>query len=142
MGTEIRMRSFTRDDRRQFRRKVQACVSVLDRMLREHILYFHEHRVEQAVALRELPTLKVIDPRGYHGVQSDRRRYHRTIEERIAFAVRGRQIEPIEPRLAAYAILGMVNGIQDWFRDSGPLSIDEVADGYCDFVTNRLLRPV
>ncbi|KOS55825.1 glutamate-cysteine ligase family protein [Rhodococcus rhodochrous] len=35
MGTQIKARSFTRADRREFRTKVQACLAALDRMLRE-----------------------------------------------------------------------------------------------------------
>jgi AcrR family transcriptional regulator len=117
---------------------VRGAVSTL---MREHIEYFHDHRVEQAVALRELPTLKSIDAKRYSEVQRERRRYQRTIESRIRFGVSDGQLREVEPRLAALAILGMVNGINDWFRDSGPLTIGEVAESYCDLVTNRLLMP-
>jgi AcrR family transcriptional regulator len=116
-------------------------LGALRRMMHAHIIYFHEHRLEQAVALRELPTLKVIDPKRYTEVQRERRRYQRTIERRIAFAVSDGQIPEIDPRLAAFSILGMVNGIQDWFSDSGSKSIDQVAEAYCDYVTDRLLGP-
>ncbi|MBH0118539.1 glutamate-cysteine ligase family protein [Rhodococcus sp. HM1] len=76
MGTEIRMRSFTRDDRRQFRRKVQACVSVLDRMLRDDAfidvheppepqlgmeIEFNLVRDDMAPAMSNLEVLEAID---------------------------------------------------------------------------------
>jgi AcrR family transcriptional regulator len=116
-------------------------LGALRRMLRAHILYFREHRVEQKVSLRELSTLGAIDPVRHAEVQRGRRRYQRAIESRIAFGVSDGQIAAIDPRLAAFAILGLVNGINDWFRDSGPLTIEQVADQYCGFVVDRLLAP-
>ena len=114
----------------------------LEQLLRRHIIYFYEHRTEQAVTLRELATFKTIDERRYSEVQSHRRRYQRAIAERIAFAVSQEQIAPIDPHFASYSILGMVNGVNDWFRSSGSATIEQVADTYCDFVTNRLLTPL
>lgn len=108
-------------------------------LLRRHIVYFYEHRIEQAVTLRELATFRTIDEKRYSEVQAHRRRYQRAIAERIAFAVADGQIVPIDPHFASYSILGMVNGINDWFRSTGGKTIEEVADIYCDFVVNRLL---
>lgn len=114
----------------------------LNDLLRRHIVYFHEHRVEQAVTLRELATFKTIDERRYTEVQRYRRRYQRGIAERIDFAVKDEQIRPIDPQFASFSILGMVNGVNDWFRTTGPTTIDQVADIYCDFVVNRFLTPM
>ncbi|MGV9747102.1 glutamate-cysteine ligase family protein [Rhodococcus zopfii] len=76
MGGELNVRSFTRDDRRQFRRKVQACVSVLDRMLRDDAfidvqeppepqlgmeIEFNLVRDDMAPAMSNLEVLQAID---------------------------------------------------------------------------------
>ncbi|MEE2034116.1 glutamate-cysteine ligase family protein [Rhodococcus chondri] len=76
MGTEITARSFSREDRREFRRKVQACVTALERMLREDVfvdvhtspepqlgmeIEFNLVRDDMAPAMSNLEVLQAID---------------------------------------------------------------------------------
>ena len=45
------------------------------------------------------------------------------------------QIENIgDPRLALFALLGMVNHTAQWYRPRGRLSATEIADGYVDLL--------
>ena len=40
---------------------------------------------------------------------------------------------PISPRLAAFALLGMINWLYQWFRPEGPTRQNELAEAYVDF---------
>jgi AcrR family transcriptional regulator len=46
---------------------------------------------------------------------------------------------PISPRLAAFALLGMINWLYQWFRPEGPTRQNELAEAYVDFFFRGLL---
>lgn len=45
----------------------------------------------------------------------------------------------ISPKLAAFALLGMVNWLYQWYRAAGPVSEPELANAYSDFFFRGLL---
>jgi AcrR family transcriptional regulator len=45
----------------------------------------------------------------------------------------------ITPRLAAFALLGMINWLYQWYRIEGPVPEDELARAYADFFFRGLL---
>jgi AcrR family transcriptional regulator len=45
----------------------------------------------------------------------------------------------LSPRLAAFALLGMVNWLYQWFRPEGPTKQDELTQTYVDFFFRGLL---
>jgi AcrR family transcriptional regulator len=45
----------------------------------------------------------------------------------------------ISPRLAAFALLGMINWLYQWFRPEGPTRQNELAEAYVDFFFRGLL---
>lgn len=47
---------------------------------------------------------------------------------------------PISPRLAAFALLGMINWLYQWFRPEGPTRQKELAEAYVDFFFRGLLE--
>lgn len=46
----------------------------------------------------------------------------------------------VQPRIASFAILGMLTGAYGWYRPNGPLSADEVADQLCRLVIDGLAK--
>jgi YsiA-like protein, C-terminal region. len=44
------------------------------------------------------------------------------------------QIKQDDARLQTHFILGLLNSVPHWFKQSGPLSIEEVADKICDLL--------
>ena len=46
---------------------------------------------------------------------------------------------PISTRLAAFALLGMINWLYQWFRPEGPTRQNELAEAYVDFFFRGLL---
>jgi AcrR family transcriptional regulator len=111
----------------------------LARVLRRHVVYFHEHRHEEAAGLRELAQLRLAAPEKYEHVQRQRRAYQDAIERAIARGVAAGELDAPDTGLAALAVLGLVNSIRQWFDPEGPRSIDEVADAYAAFAVDRLL---
>lgn len=109
------------------------------RLMRDHIRYFHEHRLEEAVGLRELAELRDSAPELYEEVQRQRRGYQRAIQQVIEEGAATGIFLVEDPQLATLALLGLVNSINAWFRDDGPRSIDEVADVYARIGVERIL---
>jgi len=108
-------------------------------LVRDHIIYFHEHRLEEAVGLRELQELRDNAPEHYVEIQRWRRSYQDALEELI---VRGREAGELDcddPHLMVLAVLGMINSVNDWFRESGRRSIFDVADAYAEITVGRIL---
>lgn len=104
-------------------------------LLEGHILYFWEHRHALSVGFREMHNLT---PEHYGEVREHRLRYQRRIQEFIQAGVEAGAFHTAEPRLAALAILDMVNGVNDWFRVDHPLTIDQVAAEYRKILLSTL----
>jgi AcrR family transcriptional regulator len=49
-------------------------------------------------------------------------------------------INPIDDRVATFGILGAMNWVYHWYRNSGPLSIEEIADELIKLLFNGLTR--
>jgi AcrR family transcriptional regulator len=45
----------------------------------------------------------------------------------------------LKPRLAAFALLGMINWLYQWYSSQGPIKQEELAQGYADFFFRGLL---
>lgn len=56
-----------------------------------------------------------------------KKRYVRFLETSFAEAVRAGRIRPVNPKVAAFAFLGMVLWIYKWFRAEGPISAEQLA---------------
>ncbi|HQZ34638.1 MAG TPA: TetR/AcrR family transcriptional regulator [Ilumatobacteraceae bacterium] len=111
----------------------------LRRLIREHILYFHDHRQEEAVGLRELQELRDNAPEQYLAFQKIRRSYQTGIEDIITAGIDNGEFVCDDAHLATLAILGMVNSVNDWFRLSGQYTIDDVASAYSELAVTRIL---
>lgn len=108
----------------------------LEWIVREHIAYFWEHRTEEAVGLREL---RELERARYDEIQAFRVAYQRALAELIAAGVRSGELRVAEPKLAALALLAMLNGVNDWFDPAGELTIEQVADHYATLAVEGLL---
>jgi AcrR family transcriptional regulator len=69
----------------------------------------------------------------WRAVRADRKSFERIVDDTLARAqvaglLRG------DRRLDLAALLGMVNHTAQWYRPRGPLTPDEIADGYADLL--------
>jgi AcrR family transcriptional regulator len=60
-------------------------------------------------------------------INARKKRYVRFLETSFAEAVRVGSIRPVNPKVAAFAFLGMVLWIYKWFRTDGPISAEQLA---------------
>ncbi len=111
----------------------------LRHVMHEHILYFHEHRMEETVGRRELAALRDQAPERFEQLQDTRRGYQHAIQEVIEAGMAAKEFEVPDPHLATLALLGLVNSIPTWFQDDGEQSIENVADAFVEMGVGRLL---
>src|SRR5207237_1396473 len=79
---------------------------------------------EVTVILHEHTTLTG-EARGQ--INARKKRYVRFLESSFAEAVREGRIRPVNPKVAAFAFLGMVLWIYKWFRPDGAVGEEELA---------------
>lgn len=101
-----------------------------------HVTYHILRKREVFIGASELRSL---DPNHYEDIVGLRRQYEKRL---MAILEDGRaqglfQIPDIA--VAAYGILAMLTGVCTWFRPSGRLSREDVAQVYCDMVLRGLV---
>ncbi|WP_354697707.1 HTH-type transcriptional repressor KstR2 [Paraconexibacter sp. AEG42_29] len=111
----------------------------LGHVLREHVLYFHEHRLEETVGRRELAALQQQAPALFDEIQATRRGYQRALQDVIEAGVAAGEFDVEDANLATLALLGLVNSVNTWFQEDGPDSIEAVADAFVAMGVGRLL---
>ena len=89
---------------------------------RDHMLVFQQERhvIERGAAWR--------------GVRASRKAFERLAEAALERAGADPARPPGDPRLALFALLGMVNHTAQWYRPRGRLGAAQIADGYVDLL--------
>lgn len=73
-------------------------------------------------------------------INARKRAYIEFLEGLIGEVQRGAGGEPkLSPRLAAFALLGMINWLYQWYHPEGPVHEPELAEAYADFFFRGLL---
>lgn len=71
-----------------------------------------------------------------------KREYIKFLEGMIAEAQQQAAGPPLmSPKLAAFALLGMINWLYQWYRREGPVAESDLAQAYTDFFFRGLLGP-
>lgn len=110
---------------------------LLKRLVRRHISYFWDHRFAMDVALRDhrsLPPVQADD------IRSHRRRYQTALSAFVSEGTKRGEFRVSDPRLAVIGMLDMINGVNDWFKPEGSLSIEDLASKYADMAVDDLLQ--
>ena len=111
----------------------------LRRVFYDQIVYFWEHRLNRDVGLKELRELEANQHETWERIRSDLRRYQTAVTRTIEEGVSVGEFDVDDPRLAATAAIGMITAVNDWYRPTGRLTIEEVASGYVILIIDRLL---
>ena len=113
--------------------RLRACMD------RNILLVTHGWSKEVTIILHEHATLTG-EARTH--INARKRRYVRFLESSFAEAVRARKIRPVNPKVAAFAFLGMVLWIYKWFRPDGAISAEELSKEMQDLFFGGLeLKP-
>lgn len=100
-------------------------LSVLDEDQPTMAVFFQE------VALREGPASRAIGAR--------RRAYQERFVEVLRRAAEAGAVETPDPRVTAYAVLGMCNWLHRWYDPRGRLSAEEISRHYAELVLRGIL---
>ena len=74
-------------------------------------------------------------------IDARKKRYVRFLESSFAEAVRDSRIRPVNPKVAAFAFLGMVLWIYKWFRPDGAVPAERLATEMRDLLFGSLEIP-
>ena len=98
--------------------RLKAC------MEKNVLLVTHGWSKEVTIILHEHATLT---GESRSQINTRKKRYVTFLETSFAEAVRAGRIRPVNPKVAAFAFLGMVLWIYKWFRADGPISAEQLA---------------
>jgi TetR/AcrR family transcriptional regulator, cholesterol catabolism regulator len=99
----------------------------LARLITEHALHVMQRPDWNAIYYRDESEL---DEKQRKQMATRRREYDAKLEELYARGVRDAVFRDIPPGVAVRAILGMCNSLYTWYRGSGSLSADTIAQYY------------
>ena len=117
---------------------------VLKQMLHRQIVSSWDNRAAIEVTRRDM---RELEPEHLTEVLFHRARYRKILQSHIERGIAAGDFFHINPKLASLAILSLVNGVNDWFRDEGlvrdssrtKMTISDVADQYAEMIVDGLL---
>lgn len=101
----------------------------LEQFARFHIQFNHERQDEVFIAYMELRNL---NDENFAEIDSLRRDYQGKLEAILKDGVAAGVFAMPDTKIAAMALIAMLNGVNTWFREAGPLSLDQVETLYWD----------
>lgn len=100
-----------------------------------HVLFHREHPMEAFLADSELRSL---EPKNYRRIVAQRKDYERAIQGILEEGRAKGTFAPCHRGVVSYAIITACSAVADWFKPEGPLSIEEIAKIYSDFLVRGL----
>jgi TetR/AcrR family transcriptional regulator, cholesterol catabolism regulator len=98
-------------------------------LVRLWVAHVVEHRDHMLVFQQERHVIETGS--AWRGVRTSRKEFERLVAELLEKSLTA---DGQHSRLALLALLGMVNHTAQWYRPRGPLSPEQIADGYVDLV--------
>ena len=108
----------------------------LEGFARFHIRFHIERPDEVFIAYMELRNLTGAN---FAAIEALRRRYEDTLEAILRAGVAAGDLAVPDTRVATYALIAMLNGVNTWYRPGGRLSLPEVETLYWDMVRKAVL---
>lgn len=122
--------------------RVTAIADPLERLratLRGHVLLVTRDRPKEiTVILHESNALK---GRYRDRINARKKRYVKFLEKTIRELVKTGKARRVDPSLAAFAMLGMINWIYQWYRPGGRIDEHALADALADMFLWGILKP-
>lgn len=105
----------------------QAPSARLDAFARFHLRYHLDRPEEVFIAYMELRNLS---PENFEAIERLRHRYEEALEQILREGVASGDFRIPDTRLATMALIAMLTGVTQWFREGGRLGRAEVEDIY------------
>jgi len=119
------------------RARYAAAPERLAHAIREHVRVMTDTLEGSALAFE----VSALAPRHRAEVIAERDRYERGLREIVAEGVRSGEFRPVDPKLAAFALLGAINWVARWYRPDGPVRAPELGAQFADHLVNGLTPP-
>ena len=74
-------------------------------------------------------------------VNDQERRYFRLVRDTLQELETAGRLRDVDPSIAALSLIGMIQWLPRWFRDDGPLTIDQAARELTDLACAAVLKP-
>lgn len=103
----------------------------LKRFVDFHIQFHHARPDAVFIAYMELRNLT---PENFRTIEALRREYEDQLEGILRDGVAAGMFNVEDTKIATWATIAMLNGVNTWFREGGRLSLDEVKAQYWDMV--------
>ena len=121
--------------------RVKTIADPLERLratLRGHVLLITRDRPKEiTVILHESNALK---GRYREKINARKRRYVRFLEKTFRDIQKTGGARRVDPAVGAFAMLGMINWIYQWYRPGGRLSDEQLADALTDLMLRGILE--
>jgi AcrR family transcriptional regulator len=118
--------------------KTECSAVQLRRAMEAHVRYHATHRRDVRIGRREIPSLE--EPT-QSLVRQLRRDYAHGWRSMIETGVSRGEFRTFSSQLAAYALLEMGIGVSSWYREDGPLSLDQIVYHYGNMALRQLGVP-
>jgi hypothetical protein len=82
-----------------------------------------------------------LPPERQDEIVTARDRYERELREILALGMREGVFRPADPKVAAFVILGALNGIARWYRPGGGHDTATLGEAFADHLVGGLLAP-
>lgn len=115
-----------------------APVERLETFTRFHIRFHLERRDAVFISYMELRSLS---PENFAKLETLRRRYEDALEEILVDGQKLNHFEVADTKLTTLAIIAMLNGVTNWYRPDGRLSLVEVEALFSEMVGKAVRLP-
>ncbi|HEY7024668.1 MAG TPA: TetR/AcrR family transcriptional regulator [Candidatus Limnocylindrales bacterium] len=106
---------------------IRAHVGVVTSIQKDAAVFLHEWRFLSSARREEM--------------QARRDAYEALFRDVISAGVEQGEFREVDVKTSAMAILSALNGIPTWYRPSGPLTADQIADEHADLFLRALESP-
>jgi len=118
-------------------KKIVDPVDRLMTMIELHLrLVLEERNLEVTGLLHECRTLSTADR---NKINRRKKQYVRMTTELIAAVTKKYKVKDVNPKLAAFALLGMLNWTYQWYKASGSIRRDEIVQSFQQLFLNSVL---
>lgn len=112
-------------------------VAKLRRFIETETVHIAKHIVRSSLFFTEWRSLS---PERREAIIAERDRHDRFVQDCITTAQKNGDFRPdIEPRLASYGVLGMVNSVYRWYREDGPNTAEEIGDEFAELLISGMV---
>ncbi len=110
-------------------------IDQLEGFVRHHIRFHKSRAAAVFIAYMELRNL---EPDNFATIEGLRRDYERRLEAILRRGQESGDFRPADPRVTAMALIGLLAGLTQWYRETGRLGIDEIEEIYWDLVRHAV----